>query len=281
MKRPAESGPVDATEAWQRFARSAPRLPDDDGLGPLRPPHVSDAQWSRYLEMIVRPLAELVRTLTPAIVGLSGPPGSGKSTLARQLAAVLASPESEALALSLDDFYLSRRDRLHLGIPWRGGPGSHDLRLLTEVLGRIRAGRTPITLPRFDAHTDDRTSPETLASVPRPVLLEGWFLGYPDGGYGEILTDLDLLVFLDVDVPTARIRRFTREDALREAGGGFSPDDMRRFWDEVLEPGIVRLVPAAKQAAGLVLEVDREQRVRTVKVRHERVAKHLRSYVSG
>lgn len=223
------------------------------------------------MDTLVRPLAELVRTLSMRIVGITGPPGSGKSSIARLLVAALGAPGVNPLALSLDDFYLSRRERAERGIAWRGGPGTHDLALLVDVLGRVQSVRGPITIPRFSAHADDRASPETFPAVPDLVVLEGWFLGYPEEGYGEILDYLDLLVFLDVDIATARERRFGREDALREAGGGFSARDMRRFWDEVLEPGIAKLVPLAKQSSDVIAQVGGDQRVRSMAVRDDAV----------
>lgn len=155
----------------------------------------------------------------------------------------------------MDDYYLSKQDRAARGLPWRGPPGSHDVGALVEVLDRIRVGHVPIMVQRFSPEIDDRIDPVTIAPVPTHVIVEGWVLGHRRDGYAEILDRLDLLVFFDVPVPTARARRFAREASLRETGGGFSEQDMQRFWDEVLAPGLDRWVRDAKQAADLVIEL--------------------------
>jgi pantothenate kinase len=251
------SGFVDATIEWRRFVGRTPR----HELDAVRPARMSDDEWNRYTSELVRPLAELIRRLDPAIVGLSGPPGSGKSTLARVLAPDLG---PHALPLSMDDFYLTRDERDAKGLEWRGGPGSHDLDRLMGVLREVREGRVPFTIPRYDQHADDRGEPERVDATPLPLIIDGWFLGYAGNGYGEIGDHLDLLVFIDIDIATARERRFSREEQLREAGGGFSEEQMRRFWDEVLAPRMGSLVATAKDAADLVLVLDRDERVRSV-----------------
>ena len=89
----------------------------------------------------------------PLIIGLAGAQGSGKSTLAAQLAQRLpfctgalpngagALPDAggSVVAVSLDDFYLSKARRqalaaqIHPLFATRGPPGTHDLPLLLDV----------------------------------------------------------------------------------------------------------------------------------------------------
>ena len=183
------------------------------------------------------------------LLGITGPPGAGKSTVAGEIA--VAKPST--LIMSLDDFYLPKAERAERGLRWRGPPGSHDLPLLLDVLDRLRSNTLPVSVPRFDARADDRGPDETVSSRPELVIVEGWFLGYPDDGYGAITDRLDLLVFLDVPVATAKQRRFARENQLREAGGGFSVDEMQAFWDEVLGPGVETWTQVAKLAAEVVI----------------------------
>lgn len=217
-------------------------------------------EWQSFALPIEKTLAHVVQRLRAHLVGFAGPPGAGKSTLAH-----LVADELDGLMISMDDFYLSRAERSERGLAWRGPPGSHDVQALLDVLDRFRSNRVPVTVPRFSAEIDDRVEPATISNVPAHVILEGWVLGHRAGGYEEILDRLDLLVFLDVPVDTARSRRFSREQLLRERGGGFSEHEMRRFWDEVLEPGIGKWVREAKETADLILELDGKEprRVRT------------------
>jgi D-glycerate 3-kinase len=127
----------------------------------------------------------------PLIVGIAGPQGSGKSTLAAGLAAQLAGCTASvaggnriAAAVSIDDFYRSRRQRqalaraVHPLLATRGPPGTHDIPLLLDVLARVRAGK-PVALPVFDKLADDRLPPQHWRHFERIdlLLLEGWCIG--------------------------------------------------------------------------------------------------------
>jgi D-glycerate 3-kinase len=220
---------------------------------------------------VIRPLVQIVRGTGVRFVGFGGPPGAGKSTIAQAVAAELP----EALVISLDDFYLSRAERRERGLEWRGPPGSHDLPALVAVLDQLRSRQTPVTVRRFSAEIDDRIEPIVVTREPSHVFLDGWLLGHLGDGYDAIVDRLDLLVFFEVPTDVARARRFGREASLREHGGGFSEDEMQRFWDEVLGPGIPRWVVGAKRSADLVIETN-ENDVRRVAASSEAVEAALR-----
>lgn len=121
------------------------------------------------------------------VQGIAGLQGAGKSTLAAQLVRQAAARGLRAVALSLDDFYLGRRDRLALArrvhplLATRGPPGSHDLALACGTLDALREGR-PTALPRFDKLADRRLPPSRWKRVATPVdliVFEGWFLQLP------------------------------------------------------------------------------------------------------
>ena len=134
----------------------------------------------------------------PLIVGLAGAQGSGKSTLAAGLAQRLpgcagalpngagALPDAggSVVAVSLDDFYLSKARRqalaaqIHPLFATRGPPGTHDLPLLLDALLRVRSGR-PVSLPVFDKLADDRLPPQHWRRFDRVdvLILEGWCIG--------------------------------------------------------------------------------------------------------
>jgi D-glycerate 3-kinase len=132
-----------------------------------------------------------------AIAGLQG---SGKSTLSAQVAALAAARGLRVAVLSIDDFYLGRRERLALGrevhplLATRGPPGSHDVALAIDTIDALRAGRTA-PLPRFDKIADRRLPPSKwpLASGADLVLFEGWFQKVPAQRDGELVEPLNAL----------------------------------------------------------------------------------------
>jgi D-glycerate 3-kinase len=162
---------------WQRDFLERQRLPDSY-LDTAR--HCFD------------PLAALLsRRAAPGStlrVALNGSQGSGKSTLCDYLCAALAARHGRtAIALSLDDFYLTRVERLALAetvhplCATRGVPGTHDVNLLRATLGALAsASEAPVPIPRFDKSRDDRAPDDSWPTITAPVdvvLLEGWCLG--------------------------------------------------------------------------------------------------------
>lgn len=125
----------------------------------------------------------------PLVVAVNGCQGSGKSTACDYLCASLeADHQLKAVSLSLDDFYLTRRERLALAeavhplLATRGVPGTHDMLLLDSVLDELINPRAPgpVAIPRFDKASDDRFPPQAWGRVADGVdlvLLEGWCLG--------------------------------------------------------------------------------------------------------
>ena len=125
----------------------------------------------------------------PLFIGISGAQGTGKSTLAKFLQLALTEDEGwHVAALSLDDFYLTRAERLKLSktihplLSTRGAPGTHDLKLLSssiEQLVKLEPDHE-LALPVFDKAKDDRASVTAWPIVTGPVdliILEGWCIG--------------------------------------------------------------------------------------------------------
>ena len=119
-----------------------------------------------------------------AICGLQG---SGKSTLAAQIAALAQGRGLRAAVLSIDDFYLTRGERLRLArdvhplLSTRGPPGTHDLGLAMETLDALQSGGRA-RLPRFDKLADERAPAAQWPAMQGRcdlVVLEGWFLKTP------------------------------------------------------------------------------------------------------
>jgi D-glycerate 3-kinase len=127
-------------------------------------------------------------------VGINGAQGSGKTTLSDYLCHWLVQERGlRALSLSIDDVYLTRRERQQLALDvhplllTRGVPGTHDIRLLLQTLEALgaAAGPSPVAVPRFDKASDDRLPQEQWPRVRPPldvILLEGWCLGVQPQG---------------------------------------------------------------------------------------------------
>jgi uridine kinase len=238
----------DRTDRWVALGQTA----TDDVVGP--PGDSPEDSWSLMRAYCVAPVVQLIRASHPRLFALSGPVGAGKSTVASAVARSLATVGMRAVALSMDDFYLPRRERERRGIAWRAAPGSHDIDLMVRTLSAIRDGLRPLSVPRFDPSQDDRSADEHLEDTPDVVLFEGWILGYDGQGYDRILPFLDWHLHLAVPTDVARERRFARETKLREeTGGAFTPAEMEQFWDEVLGPGMDTWVPASAEHADIVV----------------------------
>jgi D-glycerate 3-kinase len=117
----------------------------------------------------------------PLVFGLCGAQGSGKSTVAR----ALAQKFPRAVALSLDDFYLTRGERTELArsvhplLATRGVPGTHDTELACGVLTALLQGEA-VPLPRFDKAKDNRADAACWPMAPEAtelVIFEGWCVG--------------------------------------------------------------------------------------------------------
>ncbi len=125
------------------------------------------------------------------VVGINGSQGSGKTTLARFAERLLPGLHGwRVCVLSIDDVYLTRQDRLDLSrrvhplLATRGVPGTHDVALGLDVLGRLRRASADedVVLPSFDKALDDRAlRPRWGRFRGRPdvVLFEGWCVGIP------------------------------------------------------------------------------------------------------
>ena len=135
-------------------------------------------------------LANATASRRAALVGVSGLQGSGKSTFTAQLAAAARARGIDVEVMSLDDFYLGRRERgllacsVHPLLATRGVPGTHDIGLLQRTLDALgtASARRPARVPRFDKGRDTRIAPSRWRSViraPALIVLEGWCIGVP------------------------------------------------------------------------------------------------------
>ncbi len=121
------------------------------------------------------------------IIAINGSQGSGKSTAADYLCTVIAEQHNiTTVALSLDDFYLTKAERLKLAqdvhplLATRGVPGTHDIDLAIATINSLIAAESPTLVTRFDKSSDDRLPAQQCETISGPVgliVLEGWCMG--------------------------------------------------------------------------------------------------------
>ena len=118
---------------------------------------------------------------------VSGPQGSGKTTFASHIQSTLKKRKLKVLVLSIDNFYLSKKDRKKLSnkvsnlFLTRGVPGTHNLKLLKEVLKKFKLNKkNKYKLPFFSKGHDDILKSKFInLNFPYDVfILEGWCVGY-------------------------------------------------------------------------------------------------------
>jgi D-glycerate 3-kinase len=161
------------------------------------------------------------RGAPPRVFAITGLQGSGKSTLAEQLVVAATREGLRAAALSIDDVYLTREERLRLSrevhplLVTRGPPGTHDVALAIEVIDAVRAGRS-VRLPRFDKLGDDRLPEAAFTPVDTLDLLvfEGWFLKTPPEEEAALAQPVNALE-RDED-PDGRFRRWCNDALARD-----------------------------------------------------------------
>lgn len=157
--------------------------------------------WISLLWTLWLPLAQHIDSKQRShggvfIQGILGAQGTGKTTLVQILISILNCLGQRAVALSIDDLYLSYAERCELKredprLVWRGPPGTHDVNLGVQTLTSLKSSgqreskqrddeqNSSVLLPRFDKSLHcgegDRTESEAVQS-PTVVLFEGWFL---------------------------------------------------------------------------------------------------------
>jgi len=215
------------------------------------------------------------------VVGVHGPQGAGKSTLCAGVVAALGARGVRAVALSIDDLYLTHAEQRalaagHAGnraLEHRGYPGTHDVALgvrTLDALGARTAGE--VAVPAYDKSAyggrGDRRAEAERPRVATPldvVLLEGWMLAFepapddavgdPDlvvpnralaayGAWRERLSALVVLELADGDLDHVVRWRIDAERQRRATGAAGLTDDEARDYIERFLPAYRLWAPA-------------------------------------
>jgi D-glycerate 3-kinase len=142
------------------------------------------------------------------LVGLCGSQASGKSTTAGRLAERLGRQGARTIVFSIDDFYLTLRERRELAgrvhplLATRGVPGTHDMPLMAGTIHALLQARPDsiTSLPRFDKASDDRVPRDDWPDFegrPDVVILEGWCVGARPQGDSALLEPVNALEALE------------------------------------------------------------------------------------
>ncbi len=167
-------------------------IPDQrlrDFCASRRLPAAFEATARQFYEPLVQGMGSIGSAGVPYLVGINGAQGTGKSTLAEFIEMAAAELHGWRCAvLSIDDFYLTRAERVQLALDvhplfaTRGVPGTHDVTLLDRTLDTLMSlgDGEQAALPRFDKASDDRAPQDAWPIVGGPldlILLEGWCVG--------------------------------------------------------------------------------------------------------
>jgi len=205
-----------------------------------------------YRKNIVEPLSLWIEknreSAAVFVLGISGPQGSGKSTLAKGCVDYLRHEMGvSALSVSIDDFYLTRQERLDLAatvhplLQTRGVPGTHDVSFgmhALKALQQLQAGER-FQLPLFDKGQDDRKHISQWQVVAEPVqviIFEGWCVGLPAQAEQELYQSINELE--EREDPQLIWRRFVNTRLANEYRSWFALLDRLVYlqipdWDQV------------------------------------------------
>lgn len=190
---------------------------------------------------------------SPQVIGIAGNSGSGKTTLALYLARRLVG--SEDAVVSLDAYYLDRRDRRASGGELLNFdiPDALDLDLLADHLRQLARGH-PVERPLYDFRTHTRL-PSTVRLVPgQTIIVEGRLALQRE----DVRMHFAPRVFVTADEETCFTRRLTRD--IRERGR--TEASVREQWQATVQPMFTRFVEPTRRFADLV--VDGTQPVETM-----------------
>ena len=138
-----------------------------------------------YIKLNILPIIDYINSSNQNKFIIGGSQGVGKSSLILILKKTLEKfYGKKVLSLSLDDFYLSHKERKTLSqkehelLLTRGVPGTHNIKNLIKTVKKFEKKLYPISLPIFDKLIDDTTKKKNVIKNQCNILiLEGWCCG--------------------------------------------------------------------------------------------------------
>jgi len=141
----------------------------------------------KYIDTHIFPIIAYIVNSNKKKFLISGSQGIGKSTLVNILKKNIQKYyKKKVLTLSLDDYYLSKKERIKLSklinplLKTRGVPGTHDIKKLKKNVISFDKSKYPLQIPIFNKLTDDRSYRIRKEYNKKDILiLEGWCCGCP------------------------------------------------------------------------------------------------------
>jgi len=131
---------------------------------------VPDEKNNRFFKF----LAERLKGLEKACIGITGAGGAGKSTLAINLMTYFG--KDNAVAIDLDDYLINRNERGRLGLTGYQ-PRANKLDLARQHILSLKLGE-PVQKPIYNHATGDNFGTECVESKPL-LIFEGVTTLYP------------------------------------------------------------------------------------------------------
>jgi type I pantothenate kinase len=224
---------------------------------------------------------------TPFIIGVAGSVAVGKSTVARLLRTLLAQGEGEPVVelVSTDGFLYPNAVLAERGLTQRKGfPESYDRRALLRFVSELKAGAPEASMPVYDPLRYDIAPGErTVVRRPDILIVEGLNVLQSARPGGLALSDLfDFSIYVDARVDDIRRWYVDRFFALRrtiftdersyfhpytEVDEDEAAGHAERLWRDINEVNLVANILPTRARATLVLNKDRDHRVRRLRLR--------------
>ena len=139
----------------------------------------------KYIHEYIIPIIDFIISSKKKKFLISGSQGIGKSTLLKVIEEnIKIFYKKKVLTLSLDDYYLTKKERLKLSKKFhpllltRGVPGTHNIKKLFNHIEQFDKSKYPIKLTIFDKLNDDCSkNTRIIRSHADILILEGWCCG--------------------------------------------------------------------------------------------------------
>ena len=139
----------------------------------------------RYIQSKLIPVIKYICESESNKFLFGGSQGIGKSSLINIISKTIEKfYNKKILLLSLDNYYLSKKERLllsekvHQLLITRGVPGTHNIKKLMKNINQFSKNQYPITIPQFDKLIDDKSQSNKMIKAKCDILfVEGWCCG--------------------------------------------------------------------------------------------------------